>query len=370
MLHRSTIARVALPLMTLALTALTGCGGGGSKESVIVHKPDWAFEKYKRIAVLPTKCSDPRAKSHGDHLTARLTEMLANNGAFSVVEKERFRDVMTEQDLSKLADVTNPDTALPEGAIEVAQVLVLPAITTYDLKATKAERRQPVYQYDRRGMVLRDRAGRPLVAGERVSTEFTHGARVSGTVRVVDAATGRTLMSHSVTNVGDETSHWNSPPDESPEDIATKAVDEMATEFYKHIAPTRMEVEFSSDNLLVALDYFDGKYETISKVPWNAEKILAVARDLPPACNRNDFRLEVFTAASKDSIASQEFTWSPSTGKRGVALEVAIAKLKNSGEVEFVAKLYSAGDDEPVLTKKFSLEVPKEEADKRRKREE
>lgn len=339
-------------LATAGLLCLGGCGGGGSGVSVITRKPAWAFDKYQRLAVLETKYSDPRARQAAEHLTARLTELLTNNGAFTVVEKERFRDIMTEQDLSKLADVANPDTALPEGAIEVAQVLVLPALTTFELKATRAERRQPVWGVDSRG--------RPVQRGERIVMEYTHGARVSGTVRVVDAATGRTLLSHSIANAGDETSALNTPPDESPDDIATAAVDGMADEFYKRIAPTQMELEFDRDMLIVATGYYDGRYETVTKVPWGADKLLIAAVGLPPEAQKNEFRLELATVRSKEVLGAESFTWAGTNGKRGVVLEVPGEKLKQTDETEFVAKLFAEGDDEPVLTQVFTLERPKQ----------
>ncbi|MBK8915199.1 MAG: hypothetical protein IPM64_11485 [Phycisphaerales bacterium] len=339
-------------LSALVLVGAAGCGGGGSGVTVLVNKPDWAYERYQRIAVLETRCSDPRARSHADHLTARLTEILANNGTFTVVEKERFRDLMTEQDLSRLADVANPDSALPEGAIEVAQVLVLPALTTFDLKATRVDRRQPVYGTDRRGRLVQ--------TGERIVPVYTHGARVSGTVRVVDAATGRTLTSHTVTNLGDETSRSGGPPKESPEDIATAAVDLMSVEFVRRIAPTRVEVEFDSNMLVVALEYRDGRYVEASRLPWNAEQVIVAARELPRECVRNDFKLELETLEGRRLLGEASFTWNGSAGKRGEVLVVPADALRDSGEVEFVAKLFATGDDEPVLTREFSLIPPKQ----------
>lgn len=343
---------VAMLAAGVMLLGASGCGGGGSGVTVLVNKPDWSYERYQRIAVLETRCSDPRARSHADHLTARLTEMLANNGTFTVVEKERFRDLMTEQDLSRLADVANPDSALPEGAIEVAQVLVLPALTTFDLKATRVDRRQPVYQMDRHGRLVQ--------TGERIVPEFTHGARVSGTVRVVDAATGRTLTSHTVTNLGDERSRSNRPPDVSPEDIATAAVDEMAVEFTRRIAPTQVEVEFDTDMLIVALEYRDGRYATVTRVPWSAEQVIVAARDLPRECVRNDFKLELETLEGRRLLGEASFTWNGSAGKRGEVLIVPAKELRDSGEIDFVAKLFAAGDDEPVLTREFALIPPKQ----------
>ncbi len=352
-----TASRVGAVGVLILAALVAGCGGG--RATYVTQMPQWNYEVYERIAVLPPKVTDRRAARDADVLTDRLTTLLAGNVAFTVLSRAELKDVFQEQDLSKLVDAVNEDQALPEGKLEIAQALVAAKITDYKLIAEKQEHRQPVYRTDRRGRRLLDRAGRPIVAGEEVVTMYRHGAEVEGSVRVIDAATGKILLSHSARIAPKVKTGYNRPPRESPEALAADAMQELAVEFYKQVAPTRTKVKLSGDALIVATDYYDGRYDETKSLPISCAEFLLVVRDLPPECDRNQFRVTITEEAGRADLFEQEFIWSGSVGAEGVSYRVPLEALTKTGGERFTAKLYSGRDPEPILTRKFKLEAPK-----------
>jgi hypothetical protein len=292
-----------------------------------------------------------------------LEDALATNGRFTVLERGALNDVLTEQDLSQLADVADPSTVLPPGKIQAAQALVVGKITDFDLKAERAEKRRPVFAKDSRGRIRRDRSGRPIVVREEIIPIFRHQGTVGGSVRVIDAATGKTIFAHQVPPITHDDAQQGAPPRATPEELAVEAAKEMAVDFYKHIAPIKTEVKLKSDMLIVALDYYDGEYDKTKKVSTELDEFLLVVRELPPECDRNSFRVAIAPEDGRN-VFEEEFVWSSHNPVRGQAFRVPVELLKSAGAEKFVAKLYNAEGEEPLLDREFKLEVPEEEGEK------
>jgi hypothetical protein len=342
----------------LAVAGLAGCGGG-SRATYVTQYPQWEHEHYQRIAVLPGRASSPQGVHAAGVLADRLTTHLAQNGAFTVLSRTELKDVFAEQDLSRLADAVDEGTALPDDKIKIAQALVAAKITDYKLIADKERQTIPRYAVDRRGYPLRDRAGRRIVVGEDTVWIYKHGAEVEASVRVIDAATGKILLSHTARVAPKPRTARDRPPSKTPEDMAEVAVQELAVEFYKVIAPTRTQVKLKGDMLTIATDYFDGRYETVKKLPRALAEFLLVVRELPESCERNQFRVAIAAEEGRENLFEQEFVWSGSAGPEGVSFRVPTATLTKAGAEKFVAKIYSGRDPQPILTRSFSLEPEK-----------
>lgn len=329
------------------LVSLTGCGGHAGS-AFVVNRPDWDYAQYDRLAILPGQAADDRAQHDAEVLSDRLTTLLTNNGTFTVLSRGELAEVFKEQDLSRLADAVDEGTALPEGQVQVAQAVVVTRVTDYELIAEKKRRTVPKIAFDRKG--------RPRKVGEQVFWEYRHGAEVEGSVRIVDAATGKILLSQTARRVPPAKTNRDRPPSDSPEDVAAVAVRDLATEFYKRIAPTRVEVEFDKDNLLVATDYFDGRYDEVKKLARSLGQFLVVACDLHTACDGNVFRIAIAEEEGRQNLfESEDFVWSGSAGPRGQSFQVPLSALTASGGEKFVAKLYSVGNPEPVVERTFQL---------------
>jgi hypothetical protein len=348
-----------MPLRTPALAAvllsgalLAGCGG---KTAYVTRHPNWNYEAYERIAVTPATVNQREAEADGMRLTDQLTVLLSQNGAFDVLSRSEMNQVFAEQDLAALAEAIDEGTAIPSGQLQIAQALVVPALTAYRLIADRQDQQVPVYRVDRKGRVMLDRRGKPIIEGYQTVSTFIHGAEVEGSVKVIDPATGRILLSHAAQPIRATQKARNRPPRQSPEQLASAAVRELATDFYKTIAPTRIKVKIDEDMLVLATAYFDGRYDTLKEVPRGMESFLLVVRDLPDECQRNEFRVAIAPKDVHRNLMEESFVWSANFGNEGVVFDIPVALLLDAGGEEFVAKLYGGNDPEPILEREFSL---------------
>lgn len=348
-------------LLGLAGLLLPGCSK--RREANIIQHPQWEYQDYRRVAVLPFQVSTHTAGEAARQAEFYLVDLLAGSGSFEVATRSDLGAIMTEQDLSRLAGVADPATALPEEMLQIAQALIIGTITDYDLKQERIERRMPRYARDRKGRIIRHRNGQPVVTGEDVYLEYRHIARVGGNVRVIDAASGRVLLSHSVPAIEKDDFQRGAPPRATPEELAVDVAMEIAMEFYRKIAPQQIAADIDSDCLLVAAEYYEGKYDKLKKIPVTLDEILLVATDLPRECDRNTFRLAISPKDERGYLVEHEFVWSPSLGRRGEVVRVPIALLAESGYEKFTAKLFAVGNEEPVADRDFELVQPEEEDD-------
>ena len=348
-------------LAFLVLLAAWGCGGGG-KSTFITQYPQWDWEQYERIAVVPFHCHQgkPGANEAARQATFMLEDLLAANGNFNVLERDVLKDVLTEQDLSQLADVADPSTILPPGKVQIAQAIVVGKITQFDTDAQRQEKRRPVYAKDRKGRIRRDRSGRPIVVREEIIQIFRHEGTVSGSVRVIDAATGKVLFAYKARPITRDDAQRGSPPRATPEELAIEAAKELAVDCYNRVAPIKTEVKLSSSSLIVALDYYDGEYDKTKKISTELDNFLLVVRKLPRQCDRNPFRVAIAPEDGRN-IFEEEFVWSSNNPVRGMSWEIPVELLKSSGAEKFVAKLYGGTGEEPLLDRDFKPEPPEKD---------
>lgn len=344
--------------VALVWVCLLGCGGGRSV--YVTQFPEWNFENYKRVAVLPAKTTDRAALRECTVVSEQLTSRLSRSGAFEVLSILDLKDVLDAQDFSTLTDV-DPNTQIPQGRIRMAQALIIPTITSYRL--IREQINQPISRplTDPYGRVLVDRFGRPLLQTVFVPM-YRHGVVLDGGVRIVDAANGQTLFSWSLPEpITDDEKREGRPPSESAEEMAANAAREMAAAFFRVIAPTRVEVDLKEKDLLVATEYFDGRYYGDgNRLPIGIDNFLLVIRRLPAECERNRFRLAIAPGNGTRNLFEQVFVWRSGLGPEGYSVRVPMKSLIDAGGRRFVAKLYSGGP-QPILTRSFELTPAKDE---------
>ena len=345
----------------LAVILAAGCGDKSKRTSITMY-PQWDWESYDRIAVVPFHYAEgqPGAAESARQATFLMEDLLAGNGNFTVLDRTTVTDVLTEQDLSRLADVADPSTALPEGKIMAAQALVVGKIAEVDLKAERIEKRYPVFAKDNKGRVRRGRNGQPIVVREEVRHYFRHQGTVRGSVRVIDVATNKVIHSYTAQPISYDDEQQGAPPSSSPEDLAVEAAKALAVDCYNHIAPINREVKLKSDMLVVALDYYDGEYDKTKKVPTTLDHFLVAVRKLPSECDQNPFRIAIAPEEGRN-LWEQEFTWTTNNSVRGQSWEVPVQLLDATGEEKFVVKLYGGNGEEPIIDRDFKLEPPDED---------
>jgi len=241
---------------------------------------------------------------------------------------------------------------LPPGKVQIAQALVVGKITEYDEQAERVERRVPDVRIDRRGRVRH--------VGHKIVHYYRHAGVVGGSVRVIDAATGKVMYAGRVPPIVYDDEHKGSPPAVTPGELAVQAAKEMAVDFYKQVAPVRTEVRLKGDMLLVALDYYDGEYDKTEEISTDLEEFLLVVRELPRECDRNPFRVAIAPEEGRN-IFEREFVWTSNNPLRGEAFKVPVDVLRSAGGEKFVAKLYSGGDERPLLDRTFELKAPEKD---------
>ncbi len=350
-----------LPALVVLLLASTGCDGFG-RGTEITRFPDWEFDKYERIAVMPFTAGKPEAAEAARQAGYELETALARNGQFTVLSRSEVQAILAEQDFSRLADVSDPSTVIPAGKIQSAQALIVPHITAYETTRERHEKRIPRYARDNKGRIVRDRrTGQPVVVGEDIREIFTHRATVSGSIRVLDTATGQYVFAYSSPPIAYEDSQQGAPPRATPEELAVNAAQELAHDLYSNVAPIRIKVKFKKDMLLVATDWYDGRYEDTKEIPITLPSFLLAVTELPDECDRNPFRVVITPEEGREQLFEEEFVWSKANPIRGISFTIPVETLKRTGMVDFVAKLYVEGNEEPLIERTFSLEVPKEE---------
>lgn len=338
--------------VVVALLALPGCTKRQSAN--IVSHPGWEYQDYKRIAVLPFRIPEnrPEAVPVARLAEDQLVSLLTTSGAFGhVARRSDLAAIMTEQDLARVADVADPSTAPPEGMIQIAQALVIGTLTEIDLRRERREESRPVWALNQRGV--------PYIAGHEVVLVTRHVARLAGSVRVVDTATGRTLLSYACPPIEKDDAAVNAHPRATPDELALDLARELGTDLFRRLAPQSLRVKLDGDCLLVAREYFEGKYSELKKVPDDLPAILVVARALPRECDRNPFRLAISPKDERHYLFEHEFVWSPSLGGRGMAAAVPVELLAKSGYRKFTAKLFSGHSDSPMLQRDFELVRPR-----------
>lgn len=114
----------------------------------------------------------------GRALTTMLTSELAARGSFNVVERQKLRQVMEEQDLS-LSGRIEPQTSIAIGRLTGAQYLVTGTVTAFE---------EDVTQRVKSGF---------LGAGARIE-EVSQGGYLAVDLRVIDTTTGEIRYARTV----------------------------------------------------------------------------------------------------------------------------------------------------------------------------
>jgi curli biogenesis system outer membrane secretion channel CsgG len=165
----------AVTLTLLAAVALASCtsahvasSSGGPTISEVRAEPYQGVKK--RIAVKPFEYKAAKgAGDVGSGLSDMLTDSLFNTNRFILVERERLKDVIEEQDLADTGRFRQ-ETVVPKGELEGAELLIRGSVTQFEPNC-------------RGGSLL-------LISGKQ--------ACVSINLRIVDARTGRIVNSTTV----------------------------------------------------------------------------------------------------------------------------------------------------------------------------
>ncbi|MCG3127943.1 MAG: hypothetical protein CHACPFDD_02816 [Phycisphaerae bacterium] len=337
------------------MVVLTAAAAWAADEkTVIVRAPEWDYRKFERVAVAPFGCSDPRGVAAAEALHDRIVAGLTACRAFTILSRADLKQVMQEQDLANLADAVDPATKITPGKIQAAQVLLVGKVTAYEAARERFEKTVPRLSLERAGR----RGVVPALREERVAG-YRHRVRLGASLRLLDTATGETVYSCTAGPIEKDDESTGGTPDEDIPELRAAAIGELSAALLGKIAPVRIEVELDSDMLIVATEYFDGKYEETRKISADRRTFLVAVTELPAECAGNAFRLAIALREGREALIEREFVWPADAGARGVPFEIESATLlgkTSERKPEFVAKLYAGVDAPPLLERKFRIE--------------
>lgn len=128
--RRALVAVLALALAGCASTAQVVSSSGGQTIQQVQAEP--YNGPRKRIAVTTFEFRSGQGSDEiGRGLTDMLTDSLFNTGRFIVLERERIKEVMQEQDLAKTGRFRE-DTVAATGELEGAELLVRGSIIQFE----------------------------------------------------------------------------------------------------------------------------------------------------------------------------------------------------------------------------------------------
>jgi hypothetical protein len=316
--------------------------GGCSKKIWVTQVPDFYTPKLQTVAIAPFR-NKTKWQGAGDIISDKLAAALAANGAYRVYNRNDLKTVLDEQDLQ---------TALGGGAaaagqlkkLENVQAILTGTVTTYSATSSSQSRQDPVYATDNNG--------NSYVAGYRryVYTRNEGNVTVTATlIRTKDgsaiAATGEPLWARV----------WaeGSPPSKDQHACVSEADMNVVDQLVETFAPVRKQVSVDPDKALrLASELYDNRW-TYTDTFKASDKKMFVVVELPPACDRNDFKITIVRKDQHEDLVSQQIRWSKAHHSFGYTFDPSKIAAKGGGPGEYEIKFYSG--PEPVLRRTFRI---------------
>ena len=337
----TTLARrvVAVGLVAAALTAAGGC----SKSIWVLQTPDFYTAELKTVAVAPFR-NQTDWRGAGDIISDNLASALMANGVYRVFNRNDLKTVLDEQDL-QIALGDDPAAAAGKfRKLENVQAILVGTVNTYAATTQSQPRQDPIYSTDAQG--------NSYVSGYRRYVWTRNEGNVSVTANLIRTSDGTTIASTSQPLLSRAWAE-GSPARKDPHACVAEAAANVVGQLVETFAPVRKQVKISADNALrIASDLYDNRWAFTKEFRTTDTKMYVVV-ELPPACDRNDFKLTVVRKDQREDLASQAIRWSKQHKSFGYVFNPAEIAAKGGGAGEYEVKFYSG--PEPVLRRPFRL---------------
>ncbi|MCJ7543999.1 MAG: CsgG/HfaB family protein [Phycisphaerae bacterium] len=336
----SALCRRTLRVLLAAGLSLVG---GCSKKIWVIQTPDFYTPDLKTVAVVPFR-DQSGWQGAGEIISDKLASALMANGAYQVFNRNDLRTVLDEQDL-KIA--FGDDTAAAATTLHKlgnVQAVLVGTVTTYSATTNSQQRQDPVYGYTPQGVAY--------VAGYRTYVFTRNEGNVQVTASLLRTADGTTIAA---TSEPAWARYWaeGSPPGKDPHACVADAASNVVAQLVEQFAPVRKQVTISaSDALRTASELYDNKWTFTDTFAATDQKMYVVLQ-LPPACDRNPFKLTIVRRNQREDLAVQEFRWDKQYGAYGYLFNPSEIAAKGGGPGEYEVKFYSG--PEPVLRRPFRI---------------
>jgi len=332
--------------LLLLLAVIPGVGGC-SKKIQVVQVPEFWTPELKTIAVVPFT-NATRDRGAALVVADALAAALRTNGTYRVYNRNELEQLLNERD-RQIAFGSDPAAAAKQiSAIPNVQAILVGTVNTYAVDRQVDHRKQPQYAYDENG--------NPYVIGY-VQYDFvrnTGSASVSASL--IRVPSGSPIQS-TPGAVHQEYFSEGSPPRLSEHSCRELAVRDVVGAMVEQFAVVRKVIEVKEKEALrLSTGLFEGKWEEADQFSIHDNQMFVVV-SLPPAADRNRFRIGIVPKGGREVIASQDIVWSRNFPQRGQGFPFSPKDLlaKAGGAGEFTVKLYSG--EEPVLTRDFKIET-------------
>lgn len=343
----STRGRICLlGLLAVTFLALGGCG----KNIEVTQYPAFYTEDLKVIAVTPFRSGqDPRA---GGMIADNVANALGANGTYKIYNRSDLKAILDEQDLQVAMGGDTQAAAAQLRKSGKVQALMTGAVTTYSASTRSTVRQDPIYAYRRDGS--------SYITGYTPVTVVHNEATVAVTAAFVRVSDGSTLYSTPAPATATIVSEGDVQAPRDPEACRAAATAKVVRQLVDVFAVVRKQVKVNPDqDFRLARDFYDNQWSVTNEFKASDPKMLVVV-SLPPAADRNRFKVTIVRKDCREDLASTEFVWSNTeltgTGKnaaRSIEFSPHDIAAKGGGPGDYTAKLYSG--PEPVMMRDFRI---------------
>ena len=331
------LARRTAVLLLAALAAAAGC----SKKMWIYQTPAFYSPDLKNIAVVPFR-NHTSVRNAGNVVADNLAAALMDNPTYKIFARNDLKMLLDQEDLRRaLSGEVGPGTSF--GKMVNVQAFLAGSVTMYSATSSRQFKKDPVYGYNKR---TKNR----YIQGYRSYYYTRNEANVSVSAALI-RPDGTTIHATGAPVHAREVSEGESPRMDRYA-CAAVATDRVIRRLVEEFAVIRRQIKINPGKALrTAADLYDNQWTYTKKFKPTDDKMFVVVA-LPPACDRNPFRLVIVRKDQREELASLKFVWSRNRASFGYRFSPR--RLAAAGTGEYEVKFYSG--PEPIMRRAFKIE--------------
>ncbi len=330
---------VAVAMLAVAFSTVAGC----SKKIWVVQTPDFYTPDLKTIAVASFR-NQTDHRGAGDIISDKVAAGLMANGTYRVFNRNDLKTLLDEQDL-QIALGSDAEAAAGQlQKLENVQALLVGTVTTYSATTDSQPKQDPLYNYDAQGNMY--------LSGYKTYVWTRNEGNVSVIANLIRTRDGTTIAA---TSEPAWARHWDegTPAKRDCHACLADAADDVARQLVECFAPVRKQVKISErDSIRTASELYDNKW-TFTDSFSAGDKEMFVVVELPPVCDRNNFKLVIVRKDGREDLATKDIRWSKEHKSFGYAFNPSEIAAKGGGAGKYEVKFYSG--PEPVIRREFRI---------------
>jgi hypothetical protein len=326
-----------------SLVLVLSSAGGCSKKIWVTQTPDFYTPKLQTVAIAPFR-NQTQWQGAGDIVSDKVAAALIANGAYRVYNRNDLKTVLNEQDLQIALGSNAAAAAGKLQKLENVQAILTATVTTYSATTNSQNRQDPIYATDNRGNMY--------ISGYRQYVYTRNEGNVAVTATLIRTKDG-TAIAATKEPLWARVWAEGSPPSKDQHACVSEAATNVMEQLVEYFAPVRKQVSLDPAKAFrLASELYDNRW-TYTDTFRASDKKMYVVLEMPPSCDRNDFKLTVVRKDQREDLAVQEIRWSKEHRSFGYLFDPSQIAAKGGGPGEYEVKFYSG--PEPVLRRAFRL---------------